>query len=527
MQHLGPILVILVTIAPLIFSNIPLLECRYKTKTAQKIDFTQSKLLGAIFKTIKGIKADSALACAHACCSESTGQCSLGEYNPQIPTVQCLLLACYPLQACLTTDDLRGLQVAIINRTESQNGKHSFIPSSDVRSDGVSNFKLLTKSENKQSSNKTNNEGNSQSAVQHGHPHELPYEDNVSKISDSISDVAKEKPSAVGEPLPVAHSVTIATTEFVHVARQNEDREKDIDKNTPIPKYDDTVLLVKGNSKSKMTTPSSLEYAKPSLAYLYVDNLDAEKNKTSVGKKGVMNPPEDLTERIRQSNKNVTDSPSKSSILPLFQTGRNNNSKDMEDTVAGATTNIPKTKYTNKLLLSLLPIEPLNSTLKVINETININKSSIGSLILGNSTSTNSSLPHMLATDSETVHLVTTTTVPPSSSDVQILQQISIADDIHNTEISTPFLVETVSATNRTSFVNETYNKNQAEENFEEVDPSNVRAGIHLVVALVIGLLLLFTVVGLVVRRVHDVWQRRHYQRMDFLVDGMYNTVST
>ncbi|CAN7995434.1 unnamed protein product [Ixodes hexagonus] len=46
---------------------------------------------------------------------------------------------------------------------------------------------------------------------------------------------------------------------------------------------------------------------------------------------------------------------------------------------------------------------------------------------------------------------------------------------------------------------------------------------ISLVIGLSLGLLLIFVVMGLIGRRVVDVWQRRHYSRMDFLVDGMYH----
>ncbi|XP_013785094.1 uncharacterized protein LOC106469172 [Limulus polyphemus] len=51
-------------------------------------------------------------------------------------------------------------------------------------------------------------------------------------------------------------------------------------------------------------------------------------------------------------------------------------------------------------------------------------------------------------------------------------------------------------------------------------DPSSV----HLIIALVLGLLLLFTVLGLVGKRIYDTWQRRHYHRMDYLVEDFYNS---
>ncbi|XP_076340073.1 uncharacterized protein LOC143240822 isoform X1 [Tachypleus tridentatus] len=54
---------------------------------------------------------------------------------------------------------------------------------------------------------------------------------------------------------------------------------------------------------------------------------------------------------------------------------------------------------------------------------------------------------------------------------------------------------------------------------FRTYDPSSV----HLIIALVLGLLLLFTVLGLIGKRIYDTWQRRHYHRMDYLVEDFYN----
>lgn len=52
------------------------------------------------------------------------------------------------------------------------------------------------------------------------------------------------------------------------------------------------------------------------------------------------------------------------------------------------------------------------------------------------------------------------------------------------------------------------------------------KSSMHLVLSLVFGLLVLFVVLGAVAKRVYDVWMRRHYHRMDFLIDGMYDGFS-
>lgn len=49
------------------------------------------------------------------------------------------------------------------------------------------------------------------------------------------------------------------------------------------------------------------------------------------------------------------------------------------------------------------------------------------------------------------------------------------------------------------------------------------KSSMHLVLSLVFGLLVLFSVLGVIAKRIYDGWLRRHYRRMDFLIDGMYN----
>ncbi|XP_076311183.1 tyrosine-protein phosphatase 10D-like isoform X2 [Tachypleus tridentatus] len=45
---------------------------------------------------------------------------------------------------------------------------------------------------------------------------------------------------------------------------------------------------------------------------------------------------------------------------------------------------------------------------------------------------------------------------------------------------------------------------------------------IHLVIVLIIALIIVLIVVGLVASRVYEIWQRRHYCKMDFLIEGIY-----
>lgn len=59
----------------------------------------------------------------------------------------------------------------------------------------------------------------------------------------------------------------------------------------------------------------------------------------------------------------------------------------------------------------------------------------------------------------------------------------------------------------------------------ESENDRRYKSSIHLVLALVFGLVVLFAVLGVVAKRVYDGWQRRNYSRMNYLIDGIYNGV--
>lgn len=56
----------------------------------------------------------------------------------------------------------------------------------------------------------------------------------------------------------------------------------------------------------------------------------------------------------------------------------------------------------------------------------------------------------------------------------------------------------------------------------EEAKNSHVLSA-ALIAALSFGILFFFAVLVLIGKRCFDSWQRRHYSRVDYLVNGMYN----
>lgn len=69
----------------------------------------------------------------------------------------------------------------------------------------------------------------------------------------------------------------------------------------------------------------------------------------------------------------------------------------------------------------------------------------------------------------------------------------------------------------------EAYSSSETESETESENERKYKSSMHLVLSLTFGLLVLFSVLGVIAKRVYDGWMRRHYRRMDFLIDGMYN----
>ena len=61
-------------------------------------------------------------------------------------------------------------------------------------------------------------------------------------------------------------------------------------------------------------------------------------------------------------------------------------------------------------------------------------------------------------------------------------------------------------------------------ESFENLDGKAFFNPTTVGLSLALGFGILFTVlvIGFISKRVYDSWQRRHYNKMDYLVDGMY-----
>ena len=53
--------------------------------------------------------------------------------------------------------------------------------------------------------------------------------------------------------------------------------------------------------------------------------------------------------------------------------------------------------------------------------------------------------------------------------------------------------------------------------------PTSHVTSVALIGALSFGIIFFLAIVGLVIKRGFDSWQRRHYSRIDYLVNGMYN----
>ncbi|VDH90361.1 Hypothetical predicted protein, partial [Mytilus galloprovincialis] len=108
-------------------------------------------------------------------------------------------------------------------------------------------------------------------------------------------------------------------------------------------------------------------------------------------------------------------------------------------------------------------------------------------------------------------------------SNNQTLMSNTASVVIPDNEISETAFNDEITIQNNTIFfgdLNITFaDTNQMKEEKEE---SNVLSA-ALIAALSFGILFFFAVLVLIGKRCFDSWQKRHYSRIDYLVNGMYN----
>lgn len=114
------------------------------------------------------------------------------------------------------------------------------------------------------------------------------------------------------------------------------------------------------------------------------------------------------------------------------------------------------------------------------------------------------------------VEILSTSRIPVLQTSLNVEYSASRVESTHHYNSVSRF---TVSSPNKTK-------KPLASTVDDAENERKYKSSMHLVLSLVFGLLVLFVVLGAVAKRVYDVWMRRHYHRMDFLIDGMYDGFS-
>jgi len=83
---------------------------------------------------------------------------------------------------------------------------------------------------------------------------------------------------------------------------------------------------------------------------------------------------------------------------------------------------------------------------------------------------------------------------------------------------TTPISSEEVAA-----ILNETMTDVNSTSTLKHRDIWSESAATGLIAALIFGIIFFVTVLVLVGKRCYDGWQRRHYSKIDYLINGMYN----
>lgn len=195
-------------------------------------------------------------------------------------------------------------------------------------------------------------------------------------------------------------------------------------------------------------------------------------------------------------------------------------------------------------------VSALEKVFEEDNSKINHEKSSIVSLVSSStpeiSSKTSATSANAFTTTTSSVSIYTSTSTDKPSSTLQPSVAVSyiasstaqtpdlVTSTVQTTEnfgqyfqpsSSRPSIFEhsklLFHASDSANDVNTVQHENTDSE--ESESERKYKSSMHLVLSLVFGLLVLFSVLGVIAKRIYDGWLRRHYRRMDFLIDGMYN----
>ncbi|CAH1251050.1 MANSC4 [Branchiostoma lanceolatum] len=460
-------------------------QCSLNFTDGKIINLRKSKELGgAVF--LSSFSSDSLEDCSHSCCNDTAGQCSVAVYHNDKNMDNCYHINCPNPQTCVY-QDLAGYTLAIISRgipqAEALGGTATEKPAVTTKTASTKSLevnvipqeRVFPEKQEETTTTKLTTEQPSTAAQQETTAAEQPG--TGQKISATEQSNPGSEQHTTEQPVPGTHRQTDKPNPAsTQQQQQTSTKLTTITRTTTTPKPLAThTFTQKQTTKTTTTTVDGKTATKvhkivPTTQASKTSELAAQEVKQTTPTTVPTQKPTTKVPTVTPTNPPPTEKPSPSPV--------------------------PSTKPS------------ATSSRKTQAVTVNTNPSPEATSAQTKASSTGKS-PDVTAADTQP-H-TTPTSKPAAATTKQLMPGNTSKDDQALTQAS---LVP------QGSLGPQVAHRNESMSAANKLGKSSYGS---LIVAMCFGLLFLFAVVVVVGKRWYESWQRRHYSKIDYLINGMYN----
>eukprot|EP00058_Branchiostoma_floridae_P008372 XP_002593860.1 hypothetical protein BRAFLDRAFT_75680 [Branchiostoma floridae] len=464
-------------------------QCSLNFTDGKIINLRKSKELGgAIF--LSSFSSDSLEDCSHSCCDDTAGQCSVAVYHNDRNMDNCYHINCPDPQSCVY-QDLAGYTLAIISRAvpqaEALGGTSTEKPATATTKTATTKSPEVNVipeermfKEKQQETTTTKSEvvklttvQSSTGAQPHTNATEQPGTPQQTTAAGERPTTEQHVPDTEQQTKPATEQPNPGTEQQQQMSTKPSSQLTTVTKTTTTPKTQSTQTFTqKQTTKSTTTTVVGKTTA----------NVDEALQTTQASKT-----PEVAIQEIKQTTPSIATSTQKSTTK--LQTIPPTNPPPTEKPSP-----VPSTK-------------PTTTTSKQTPLVVTTKANPVPEATAAQ-TEASSTVKTPDFTAAETQPPLNPTSKPAAATTKKLMPESTAKEDHAVTQASLGSIGPQVAHRN---------------ESMSAADKLGKSSYGSLIVAMCFGLLFLFAVVVVVGKRWYESWQRRHYSKIDYLINGMYN----
>ncbi|XP_078582859.1 uncharacterized protein LOC144865761 [Branchiostoma floridae x Branchiostoma japonicum] len=472
-------------------------QCSLNFTDGKIINLRKSKELGgAIF--LSSFSSDSLEDCSHSCCDDTAGQCSVAVYHNDRNMDNCYHINCPDPQACVY-QDLAGYTLAIISRAvpqaEALGGTSTEKPATVTTKTASTNSpevnvipeeRMFT--EKQQETTTTKSEVVKITTVQSSTGPQ-PHTNATEQPSKPQQTTAAEEQPNPGSEQPITEQHVPDTEQQTKPATEQPKPGTEQQQHTstkPLTTVTRTTTTPKTQSTQTFTQKQTTKSTTTTVVGKTTANVDQALQTTQSSKT-----PEVAIQEIKETTPSIATSTQKS------------------------TTKVQTVPPTNPPPTEKLSPSPVPSTKPTTTTSEKTQAVTTKTNPVPEATAAQTEASHTVKTPdvtaSETQPPMNPTSNPAAATTKKLMPDSTAKDDQAVTQAS---LVQQGSLGPQVAHRN---------ESLSAADKLGKSSYGSLIVAMCFGLLFLFAVIVVVGKRWYESWQRRHYSKIDYLINGMYN----